>query len=304
MPRTSPAMPLRSLIRDGAGAVAAGCFDAFSAFLADRAGFDMLHVTGFGVEVSMLAGPDMGLVTLTELSNLIDRIATVVDKPIICDVDSGFGEIENIRRTVRTMERAGAAAVHIEDVDRPKRNPFVDGRTLFSRAEAAGRVGSACDARTDPDFVIIARSDADEVSIDELIARCNLYLAAGADMAMPILSKVNGRKIGNLSPEDQMAVHAKIVGAIEGPVFGVAVPPGCKALDMIALGYSVISLPMITFMPSASAMIRSLNDAMSSIKPHSPDLAASAKPLESPFDLMKMLGIDEFLDRQAKFIRF
>jgi methylisocitrate lyase len=104
MARTSAAARLRSLIRDGSGAAAAGCFDALSAVLADRAGFDLLHVTGFGVEATMLAGPDMGLVTLTELSNLIDRIATVVDKPIICDVDSGFGEIENIHRTVRAMD--------------------------------------------------------------------------------------------------------------------------------------------------------------------------------------------------------
>ena len=303
MARTSAAARLRSLIRDGSGAVAAGCFDALSAVLADRAGFDLLHVTGFGVEATMLAGPDMGLVTLTELSNLIDRIATVVDKPIICDVDSGFGEIENIHRTVRVMERAGAAALHIEDTGTPKRNPFIDGRILFSRAEAQGRVGSACDARTDPDFVIIARSDADEISIDELIARCNLYLSAGADMAMPILSKVNGRKIGELAVEDQLAVHAKIARDVNGPILGVGIPPGHTALDMIALGYSMISLPMVTLMPSANAMIRSLDDAISSIKPRSPHGVGPGNPLTSPFDMMKMLGIDEFLDRQEKFTR-
>lgn len=122
-------------------------------------------------------------------------------------------------------------------------------------------------------------------------------------MAMPILSKVNGRKIGELAVEDQLAVHAKIARDVNGPILGVAIPPGHTARDMIAIGYSVISLPMVTLMPSANAMIRSLDDAISSIKPRSPHGVGSGKPLGSPFDLMKMLGIDEFLDRQEKFTR-
>src|ERR1700730_1641401 len=226
-----PRAQLRSLIRRRS-TVAAGCVDGLSAFLAERVGFEALHVTGFGVEASMLAGPDMGLVTATELAAHVDRITSAVKAPVICDDDAGFGGIENIYRTILLMERAGIAAIHIEDTDMPKRNPFVDGRTVFSRATAVGRVQAACAARSDPDFVIIARSDADEISVEELVTRCNLYLEAGADMAMPIISKVDGSRIQELSNEEQLSVHRSVVERIKGPVFGVAIPAGYHAQDM------------------------------------------------------------------------
>jgi 2-methylisocitrate lyase-like PEP mutase family enzyme len=296
-----PRAQLRSLIRRRS-TVAAGCFDTLSAFLAERVGFEALHVTGFGVEASMLAGPDMGLVTATELAAHVDRITSAVKVPVICDVDAGFGGIENIYRTILLMERAGIAAIHIEDADMPKRNPFIDGRTVFSRATAVGRIQAACAARSDPDFVIIARSDADEISVDELVTRCNLYLEAGADMAMPIISKVDGSRIQELSSEEQLSVHRSVVERIKGPVFGVAIPAGYHAQDMLQAGYALMALPMLTLMPAVRAMWTSLEKAREEIMPRnaSPYLKGS---LDSVFDLLQMLGLNEYIERQNRFYR-
>jgi methylisocitrate lyase len=296
-----PRAQLRLLIRQRS-TVAAGCFDTLSAFLAERAGFAALHVTGFGVEATMLAGPDMGLVTATELAAHVDRITSAVKVPVICDVDAGFGGIDNIYRTILLMERAGVAAIHIEDTDMPKRNPFIDGRAVFSRAAAIGRIQAACAARSDPDFVIVARSDADEISVEELVTRCNLYLEAGADMVMPIISKVNGSRIQALSPEEQLTVHRSVVEGIKGPVLGVAIPAGYRAQDMLQAGYALMVLPMLTLMPAVRAMWASLEKARQEIVPRNepPILNGS---LDSVLDLLQMLGLDEYIERQNRFYR-
>jgi 2-methylisocitrate lyase-like PEP mutase family enzyme len=297
----NPRLQLRSLVRQRR-TVAAGCFDSLSAFLAERAGFDAIHITGFGVEASMLAGPDMGLVTATELALHVDRITSVIKVPAICDIDAGFGSIENIHRTILLMERAGIAAIHIEDTDMPKRNPFVDGRTLFSREAATGRIRAACAARTDQDFMIIARSDADEISMEELVTRCNLYLEAGADMAMPITSKVNGVRMQDLSPEQQFSVHRSVVERIEGPVFGVAVPVGYQATHMLEAGYALMALPMLTLMPAVRAMWASLEKARAEIVPGNKSRLVNGS-LDSVVDLLQALGLDEYIDRQHRFYR-
>lgn len=298
-PSPGPSAParLREMLRNGAP-IAAGCYDTLSGRLAELAGFQVLHVTGFGAEAAMLASPDMGLVTLTELAQHVDRIAAAVDLPMICDVDTGFGGIENIFRTVRLMERAGMAAIHMEDAGSPKRNPFVEGRSVLPREEAVGRVKAALAARRDPDFMVIARSDADCVSFDELIERCNLYLAAGADLAMPVLGEIDGRKIATLSPDELVDAHKRLLSRVDGPVLGMSGAHGFNAAAMVGIGYKVVIMPTLTVLPAIQAMWAAVSDAADSLGV----VAPGGRPkIESVGDILDVFGIHDYVAKQRQF---
>lgn len=294
MTEKMPGARLRALIEKRA-TVAAGVFDTLSATLAEQAGFDALHITGFGVEATLLGTPDMGMVTLTELADIVRRMAAAVDIPIICDVDIGFGEIESVARTVRLIRHSGAAAMHIEDAAPPKRNPFVPGQVMLPRHLAVTRVAAAVEARGSSDFVIIARSDADCISVDEVVERCNLYLKAGADVAMPVTARINGTPVGSLPMDEQLEWHRHIVSRIEGPVLGMAVPPGKTPQDMLECGYAIMIVPTLTILPAAQAMWKALLAA-------SPNPARRPGEIANPGDLLYRLGIQEFMDRQERHI--
>lgn len=290
----SPGARLREMIA-ARKTIAAGVYDSLSATLAEQAGYDALHVTGFGVEASLLGTPDMGMVTLTELADVVRRMTAAIDIPVICDVDIGFGEIESVARTVRLISQAGAAAMHIEDAAPPKRNPFVPGQVMLPRPLAVTRVAAAVEARGDSDFVIIARSDADCISIDEVVERCNLYLAAGADVAMPVTARVNGAPMGSLSVDEQMEWHRHIVSRIDGPVLGMAVPPGKTPQDMLEAGYAIMIVPTLSVLPAAQAMWTALQAAC----PNSPRAPGE---IGNAGDLLYRLGIQDFMDRQDRHI--
>ena len=181
---------LRVLLKEPGMLVAPGCVDTISGLVNRYVGFKAVYVTGSGTEATMLGYPDIGLKTLTEITTQAGRIADATELPVICDAEAGFGSYVNMIRTVKEFEKAGVAAIHVEDQVTPPNSPSIKARTLLSREEAVGKIKAAVDARTDPDFVIIARSDGDEISIDELILRCNLYLEAGADLAMPMITKL------------------------------------------------------------------------------------------------------------------
>lgn len=236
--------------------VAPGVFDALSARLAQLAGFKAVHLTGLGVEASQLGAPDLGLMTMAELAQHAARITAAIDVPVMADIDTGFGGVLNVQRTIREMERAGVAGVHIEDQSLPKHCPLLAGRKIVSRGEAVDRVKAALDARIDPDFVIVARSDADTVSFDELVERCNLYLAAGADMAMPMLMNIGGQSLFSLPPDEQMNWHRKLVAAIEGPVMGMGAgaPRGYTHHDLAAAGYCLMMYSADALGAAANAM--------------------------------------------------
>ena len=173
----------RQLMEQHSCLVTPGCYDALSARIAEHAGFEAIAISGFGVEAALLGRPDVGLLTLTELVDQTRRIADAVEVPITCDVETGFGGVHNIARLVRAMEDCGVAGIQIEDQQAPKRCPALDGRSVVSIEDQIVRLGAAIAARRDPDFLIIARSDADVLGFDELVRRCNRYLAAGADCA-------------------------------------------------------------------------------------------------------------------------
>src|ERR1700674_661013 len=156
---------LRELLAGPDLLVAPGAYDALSARLIAQAGFSTVYMTGFGTAASVLGQPDVGLLTMSEMVSRASALAAVVgDLPLIADADTGYGNPINVRRTVCEYERAGVAAVHIEDQIWPKKCGHMEGKQIIPMDEMVQKVRAAVDARQDPDFVIIARTDAHAVS--------------------------------------------------------------------------------------------------------------------------------------------
>lgn len=179
---------LRGLIAQGPTLYVPGCYNALSGRVLEAAGFPAIYMTGYGTSLSLTGLPDVGLTTLTEMVGNARYIASAVRVPLIADADTGFGNAVNVIRTVREYIAAGVAGLHMEDQVSPKRCGHVAGRLVISLEEAVGKIRAAADARDqyDPDFVLIARSDARGASggsLDEAIRRVNAYLDAGADLA-------------------------------------------------------------------------------------------------------------------------
>lgn len=280
--------------------VTPGIFDALSARIAEKAGFEAIAISGFGVETTLLGRPDIGLLTMSELVDTARRIANAVDVPITVDAETGFGGVHNIARLVREMEDAGIAGIQIEDQTSPKRCPALEGRALVSLEEQVVRLQAALAARSDPDFLIIARSDADIVSYDELVRRSNRYLEAGADMAMPICFQFNGTSVERMAPDAQMELYARLTRDIDGPVKGVLIPKGYTAADMAGIGYRVIGLTAITIEAAASAMFRALSDLRHEGSEEG-YRTRNAPEVSCPRGIMDLVRLEEFLAFEKRF---
>lgn len=285
---------LRKLIAGSDCLITPGCHDALSARVAEQAGFAALAISGFGVEAALLGAPDLGLLTLDELVGQARRIVRAVDVPVTCDGETGFGGVHNVARLVREMEEAGVAAIQIEDQSNPKRCPALEGRSVVSLEEQLVRLRAALAARRDRDFMIIARSDADVISYEELVLRCNRYLEAGADMAMPICFTVDGRPITQLDADAQMDLFERLARSIDGPVKGVLVPIGYTAADMAGIGYSVIGL---TGGP-IEAMVNALHASLTALRDTGSEAAYRAQhppAFPAPSGIAELLGLPEYL---------
>ncbi len=202
---------LRSLIARGPTLYVPGCYNAMSARVVEGAGFDAVYMSGYGTSLALTGLPDVGLTTMSEMVGNARYIASAVGIPLIADADTGFGNAVNVIRTVREYIGAGVAGIHLEDQVSPKRCGHVAGRLVIPMEEAVGKIRAAADARAehDPDFVLIARTDARGASggsLDEAIRRANAFLAAGADLAF-----VEG-------PTSTEEVR-RVCGEVKGPVF-------------------------------------------------------------------------------------
>lgn len=209
-----------------------GIYDAFTAKIAIAAGFDMVYMTGSGSSTGLLGKPDVGLLTMTEMTNNAARIVDAVNVPVIADADTGYGNAINIIRTIQEYERAGAAAVHIEDQLVPKKCGHMEGKRLVSVEEMVGKIRAATEARRDPDFVIIARTDARSIlGFDETVNRARRYAEAGADM-------IFGEA---LQSREELAEFAK---AVDAPLFTDSTEwgktPLLTASELEELGYKIV----------------------------------------------------------------
>lgn len=252
----SPGGRVRDLLASGP-VHAGGCFDALSGRLVEEAGYPVAYISGLAVEATQLASADIGLITRTEMVMHAARIAGAVGIPVLCDVDTGYGDVVNIGRTVREFERAGIAGIQIEDQTDPKTCPLLGSPDVLPVDVATRRIVAAAEARTDPDFLIIGRTDAYELSFNEVVWRANAYLAAGADIALSPLKEVDGKPLAGLPVDEQIKWHSRYCAEIDGPVLGMHVPPGCAVADMFELGYRMMVLPTLA-LQAAATVIRSV----------------------------------------------
>lgn len=176
---------MRALLRERKYVYTPGITHALHAMIVEKAGFEYIYMGGYDVSLTLFGLPDVGLVTATEMVENARHIARSVKIPVIADADTGYGNAINVVRTVRDFESAGVAGIHIEDQVAPKRCGHVAGKTLVSLDEAVGKIKAALDARRDPDFIIMARTDAIAVTgggFDEAVRRGRAYARAGCDM--------------------------------------------------------------------------------------------------------------------------
>ncbi len=228
---------LRALLREGPTLFVPGCFNAMSARIVEAAGFPAVYMSGYGTSLSLTGLPDAGLATMSEMVLNARYIASSVRLPVVADADNGYGNAINVIRTVREYIGAGVAGVHLEDQALPKRCGHVAGRIVVPLEEAVGKIRAARDVRDalDPDFVLIARTDARGASggsLDEAIRRANAYLAAGADLAF-----VEG-------PTSVEEVR-RVCREVKGPVFYnmTGISPRFTLEEMRSLGIAVCIAP-------------------------------------------------------------
>ncbi len=180
---TSTQQQLRQLIQQRRGVIVPGAFNAMSARVVADLGFEAIYVTGAGVTNMWFGLPDQGFMGLTDIADHTARIRDAVDLPLIVDADTGFGNALNTYHAVRTLERAGADCIQLEDQVSPKRCGHFNGKEVIEASEMVGKIRAACDARRNPDTLIMARTDAAAVhGFDAAVERAQRYAEAGADI--------------------------------------------------------------------------------------------------------------------------
>jgi 2-methylisocitrate lyase-like PEP mutase family enzyme len=238
---------LRELLDSGQTIVAPGAFGPLAARLVEEAGFPAVYMTGFGTSAALLGRPDVGLLTMTEMADNAGRIAACVDIPVIADADTGYGNPLNVMRTVGAYEAAGVAGLHIEDQVAPKKCGHMDGKQVITAHEMAQKVRAAVEARANPDFVIIARTDARAVEgLERALERAALYREAGADVLF----------IEAVVTEEEAAAAARAFPGV--PLLfnwaeGGKTPP-ISLPRLRELGYQIVIFPISTLLAATAAM--------------------------------------------------
>jgi carboxyvinyl-carboxyphosphonate phosphorylmutase len=268
---------LRALLARPEPLLAAGAYDGLSARLVEAAGFDAVYMTGFGTAASLLGRPDVGLLTLTEMVGNAGRIADAVSVPVIADADTGYGNPINVVRTVQAYERAGVAGIHLEDQVAPKKCGHMAGKSVVPVEEHVAKVRAAVAARQNPDFVLIARTDARAVEgLDAAIERARRYADAGADVLF-VEAPQSVEEIERVASE--LAGHSLLFNWAEGG----KTPPVDHA-TLSRLGYRVVIFPVATLLTAARAITATLAS-----------MRATGTPIAAIED-GRLMGFGEFLD--------
>lgn len=226
---------LRQMMTGNRIVVAPGAHDALTAKIIEQVGFSAVYMTGYGQAASHLGKPDVGLLTLTEMVARASNIVEAVNVPVIADADTGFGNAVNVMRTLREYEKAGVAAIQLEDQVAPKKCGHMTGRQVVSKEEMVGKIKAAVDVRTDPDLMIIARTDARTVhGIGEALERAKAYEEAGADILF-IESPESVEEMKQITTSFKVPVLANMVEGGRTPFLPVQ--------DLQGLGYDLVIFP-------------------------------------------------------------
>ena len=229
-----------------------GAYDALGAKLVEAAGFRGVYMTGYGQAASKLGQPDVGLMTMTEMVERAGDMVMAVDIPVVCDADTGFGNNVNIVRTIREYERLGAAAIQLEDQTMPKKCGHMLGREVIDAQDMVMKLKAAVAARTDPDFLIIARTDArTNYGIDEAIRRGKLYAEAGADIVF--VESVE-------SFEEMRRVNREIPARTIANMVETGRTPFLTARELQEVGYDLVVYPISSLFVAAKSIYDMLLD--------------------------------------------
>lgn len=249
-PETKPAA-LRRLIAAGCVPMP-GAFNAATARLVGRAGFDAVYVSGAGLANATAGVPDVSLLTLTEVARLAGYIAQAVNIPAVADADTGFGGVVNAARTVREFERAGLAGLHLEDQVLPKRCGHLGGKELVPADEMAAKISAAIEAKQDKDFLVIARTDARSVEgFDAAVERARLYVKAGADAIFP-------EALESAAEFREFAKRVRVPLLANMTEFGRS--PLLSVRQLAAMGYRMVIFPQSAFRASMLTAEQCLRD--------------------------------------------
>jgi 2-methylisocitrate lyase-like PEP mutase family enzyme len=244
---------LKALLASRTAAILPGTPNALFARVIAAHGFPAVYVTGAGIANMSLGVPDIGLVTLTELTEHVAAIAGAVDVPILVDADTGFGNALNVARTVRLLERAGAAGIQLEDQVFPKKCGHFSGKQVIARADMVQKIKAAADARTDPDLQIVARTEARAIEgLDAAIARAHAFVEAGADVTF-VEAPLDAVEIGRIAREVAVPQIANIV-------FGGLTPPLPQS-ELAKLGFGGV----LYANAALQAALKSVNDVMAAL---------------------------------------
>lgn len=230
-----------------------GVYDGLTMLLAEKAGFKGAYLTGAGLSVSLLGKPDIGLLTLKEVAETAGRLTGAADLPLLVDADTGFGGEFNVERTVRELEKAGAAGIQIEDQVFPKRCGHLPGKKVIPADEMVAKVRAAVRARKSPHFLIVARTDARAVEgVQGALRRAVLYRKAGADVLFPEALESKG--------EFAAFGRKKGLGTLLANMTEFGRSPSLTVSDLASLGFRLVLAPMTLFRVAAKAMDEALID--------------------------------------------
>lgn len=243
----SPGARFRAAVLEEKPLQVAGAINAYTARLAEREGFKALYVSGGGVAAGSLGVPDLGISTMDDVLTDVRRITDITGLPVLVDIDTGWGGAFNISRTIRSMIKFGAAAVHIEDQVQAKRCGHRPGKAIVSKEEMVDRIKAAVDAKTDPDFVIMARTDAFAVEgLQSAIDRASACVEAGADMIFP-------------EAITELAMYKEFAGAMKVPVLANITEFGSTPLftveELRRAGVSIVLYPLSAFRAMSKAAL-------------------------------------------------
>jgi len=269
--------------------VAPGVHDALAARIAERAGFDAVYFTGAGFSYTHLAAPDLGLVSLSETVWRVGAIAEAPRLPVIADGDTGYGNALNISRTVHEFERAGAAAIQIEDQTFPKRCGHLTGKALISVEEMVGKIKAAVDARRS-EMLIVGRTDARGVEgIEAALERAHRYKDAGADVLF-------------VEAPENLAELERVARALPPPVMANMVEGGATpvlaAAELQAMGFRLVIFPGAAVRASAAAMLR----MMTTLRQEGTTESLRGEMLTFA-ELNELVGLPEFQRREERYLK-
>ncbi len=284
----SKAKKLREMMARDGMIVAPGGFSPLVGIIAEKLGFECLYMSGYGVAAYRLGVPDVGLATMTEVLDNARNMARATSLPLIADIDTGYGNPVNVQRYVREFEDAGVAAVQIEDQIWPKRCGHMEGKQLIPAEEMAMKIRAAVDARRDPNFVIIARSDANALhGFDETVRRLRLYRETGADMVF-FESPLNDEEVKKAPTMFDCPVMINISEGSKTPI------KSNKELE--EYGYKLAIWPSSSTWTAAKA----INNILSELK----EKGTTAGALDSMYqfhEFNELIGLPDYMERARKY---